>query len=338
MAVRESRDFMNVPMARDEVNVYPTSVIANRLRRISWGAILAGIAIAMVTMLALNMLGLTIGAATVNPASEIDPVEPALGTGAVIWFAASNLIALFLGGYVAGRMSGIRDDDWDGAIHGLVTWAVVALITLWMLTTSVGSIISAMTNAASQAISSAGQVVADVSPEVAEALELQDMTWQGVENELSMLFAPASTLDQTDPDAVNGSESTQNSNMTLAQIQLNRAVRDMLNMETIDDTSRNEVVTMLAAQANITEDEARQRLDQWEQTYVQVRTDAEETAREVSQSLADAVTLFSGAVFAAMVIGAFAAAMGGAVGAPGGAVGGDDPNRRVSEVTSTTAS
>ncbi|MBZ0293096.1 MAG: YrzE family protein [Anaerolineae bacterium] len=307
--------------ARD-VDIHSTTVVPMRLRRISWGAIIAGIAIALVVMFALNMLGLSLGAATVNPMTEADPVEPALGTGVVIWYAASTLIALFLGGYVAGRMSGANDDT-DGILHGLVVWAVVSLLTIFMLTTSIGNILNGVVSAASQALSSAGQVVSDVSPEVADALNLQTSAIASIQNEASILVRNAETNAATvGTDATNGAATatTDNQNvpeaMTLSQIEVNRAVSQLLTSGEIQDADRQDVINLLAERTNLTQEEAAQTVNRWEQAFTQIRNDAEETARQVSQQLADTVTILAGAVFALMIVGAFAAGAGGAVGVP----------------------
>jgi len=66
----------------------------------------------------LNLLGAGIGLTSVNPATEPDTME-GLGVGTTIWWVVSNLIALFVGGLVAGRMAGFVNLI-DGALHGTV--------------------------------------------------------------------------------------------------------------------------------------------------------------------------------------------------------------------------
>ncbi len=283
-------------------DVYNPTVVQPHVRRVSWAAILAGAVIALVTMFALYMLGLAIGAATVNPLQEIDPIEPALGTGTVVWLAASTLIGLFLGGFTAGRMSGIANDD-DGVLHGLVTWAVVTALTLVMLTTSIGSIINGVTNAFASVVSGA----ADVAPEVASALNVQDGALTSIQNEARDLFA----TENADGEAV-----AADSPMTLDQFEVNRAISTFLmsNPDDITETDRENLATLIAERTDLSAQEARERLDRWEAAFVEVREDAETAARSAAQAVADATTLLAGAIFAAMVVGAFAAGAGGYVG------------------------
>lgn len=297
---------------RENVDVHNTVVMPNRVHRISWGAILAGAVIALVVMFVLYMLGLAIGAASVNPVQEIDPVTPALGTGTVIWLAASTIIGLFLGGVTAGRMSGTTDEG-DGALHGLVTWAVVTAVSLFMLTTAVGGVISGVTNAFASVVSTAGQAAGDVAPEVAQAINFQDETLMAIQNE-AQAFVDAVTAEVVNEDGQSATQ-TDDAPMTIEQLQFNREIRAFLaNPADITDADRNELAESIAGRTDLTAQEARVQIDRWEAFYVEVREDAETTAREVSQTVTDVIVVLAGAIFAAMIAGAFAAGAGGYVG------------------------
>ena len=130
---------------------YP-SVAPNYTRRISWGAIIAGLIVALVTQIVLTMLGVAIGAATIDPLQEQRPLE-GLGTGAAIWWVVSSLISLFLGGCVAGRLAGVPRKG-DGALHGIIMWGTATLITLLLAGTALsglfGGAFSALRQASSQ--------------------------------------------------------------------------------------------------------------------------------------------------------------------------------------------
>ena len=116
---------------------YP-SVAPNYVRRISWGAIIAGLIVTLVCQILLSMLGVAIGAATVNPTQEQQPFE-GLGTGAAIWWIVSSLISLFIGGCVAGRLAGVPRKG-DGALHGIVMWGAATLITFLLVGTAIGGL------------------------------------------------------------------------------------------------------------------------------------------------------------------------------------------------------
>lgn len=109
---------------------------AGYLRGITWGAVFAGAIVAFVSMVVLNLLGIAIGAAVLDVGAE----QSGLGIGAGIWWTISVLISLFFGGWVAGRLSNSMDRG-EGMIHGLVTWGLVVVASLFALTTTVGTIL-----------------------------------------------------------------------------------------------------------------------------------------------------------------------------------------------------
>lgn len=121
--------------------------LANKVSRVSWGAIIAGTLTALAIVTMLNLLGLGIGLTTIDPMTESDPFS-GLGTGALIWFGLSNLVALFVGGLIAGRMCGLPSNS-DGGLHGFLSWALFAMVTLFLVTSSVGMIANGMSNAIS---------------------------------------------------------------------------------------------------------------------------------------------------------------------------------------------
>jgi hypothetical protein len=129
--------------------------------RASWGAIFAGAAVALVVSAVLNLLGFGIGAVAIDPA-EAGQAQ-AIGIGAGIWTIVVTLVALFFGGWIAGRLSG-RMQRLEGILHGLVTWSLVTLAVLWLVTTAVGTLVGG-----------AFGVVGDVAPAAAEQIQQQDV-------------------------------------------------------------------------------------------------------------------------------------------------------------------
>ncbi|MDB5667037.1 hypothetical protein [Cypionkella sp.] len=99
------------------------------INQISWGAVMAGVVLTLALQLILNMLGIGIGAASLNPGQGpgANPEAATLGIGAGIWFLAAGVIASFVGGYAAGRLGGKPKESTSGW-HGLVTWALSTLL------------------------------------------------------------------------------------------------------------------------------------------------------------------------------------------------------------------
>lgn len=130
---------------------YPSLMV----KRISWAAVFGGVVTAMVTQLLLSVLGVGIGAGSVDPAAEVDPVS-GLGIGAAVWFAISGIISMFAGGWMAGRLAGIPRNI-DGALHGVLTWGLTTLLAVYLLTTAVGGLLSGAAGLLGKGISAAGQ-------------------------------------------------------------------------------------------------------------------------------------------------------------------------------------
>ncbi len=105
--------------------------------RISWGAIFAGAVIALAVQLVFTLIGVSIGMATLDPATGDSPTGASLGIGAAVWVIVSGLVSLFASGYVAARFGG----TFNGWLHGLATWGAVTMFTIMLLTTAAGTLI-----------------------------------------------------------------------------------------------------------------------------------------------------------------------------------------------------
>ncbi|MBI5492661.1 MAG: hypothetical protein HY893_06995 [Deltaproteobacteria bacterium] len=106
--------------------------------RISWGAIFAGTVVALVVQVGLSLLGMGIRA--------IQPAAGGIGAIAGVWLLLSSIISLFVGGWVATRMSGVLLPV-EGILHGLVIWGLSTLVTFYLMTSAFGSLISSAAGA-----------------------------------------------------------------------------------------------------------------------------------------------------------------------------------------------
>ena len=137
-------------------------------RRISWGAIFGGVILVVVVQLLLSTLGAGIGLGTVNMNAGTTPDAGNLGMGAGVWWVISSCLALFFGGYVAAWLAGI-EIRFDGALHGLVTWGIATLLTIYLLTSAIGSVIGGGFSALGSVTSAAGNGVSDAAKPLAQA-------------------------------------------------------------------------------------------------------------------------------------------------------------------------
>lgn len=176
------------------------------IKRISWGAILAGTIIALVTQLALSLLGLAIGLGTVDPTAEANPFS-GLATGAGIWLAVSTILSLLAGGFTAARLAGLPKRT-DGILHGLVTWGLVTLLAVFLTSSAVGRLVSGAVGVVGeglqvigQGVSSVASGVTNVAPEAADAaqqlLEAENVTLEEIKREAVQLLTVESEPSQT---------------------------------------------------------------------------------------------------------------------------------------------
>jgi hypothetical protein len=88
------------PYRNDGSRHLEVPVPAVSAKRISWGAISAGVVMALVTQLAFSLLGLGLGASAFNPYDNHSAGNWGIGTA--VYTLLSVLISLYVGGHVCG--------------------------------------------------------------------------------------------------------------------------------------------------------------------------------------------------------------------------------------------
>jgi hypothetical protein len=138
------------------------------ISHVSWGAIFAGAVVALMLQLTLVMLGLGIGLYAFDPG---EGPTAGLGIGALIWWVLSAIVALFFGGWVASRLSGLQTRT-AGLLHGLCTWGLASLVTVFMMTTTLGSLLGGGLSLIQGMGTVAGQAD-EISPQLKQEIEQQ---------------------------------------------------------------------------------------------------------------------------------------------------------------------
>jgi len=88
------------------------------INKVSWGAIFAGVVVALVVQVLLTMLGVGIGLATLDPGTGDNQAASTFSIAAGIWYVLSGIIASFAGGYIAARMLETRSPAEAGLLSG----------------------------------------------------------------------------------------------------------------------------------------------------------------------------------------------------------------------------
>lgn len=262
--------------------------------KISWGAVFAGVAIALTTQILLNLLGVGIGAAVIDPASSDNPNATTMSVGTAAWFVISGIIASFAGGYVASRLSG-RPLRSTGAMHGLTSWAVTTLLLVYLLTTSVGTLVSGAFSGLGSIASGAGQTVATAATTAAPALATAVDPIADIERQVR------SASDGNDPAALRDAAVA--------------SVKALLSGDPGQaDQARTRAAEAIARAQNIPVEQARTQVEQYEASYRAAMDDAKRRATDAAAVTATTVSTGAIIAFVALVAGGFAAWMGGAVG------------------------
>jgi polyhydroxyalkanoate synthesis regulator phasin len=265
---------------------YPDHVV----RRISPWAVLAGAVVGVVVLFLLGLLGLAIGLATIDPAARDTPGAGAFGIGTAIWGIISFLIALFAAGWIAGRLAG-DPKKLDGLLHGVVAWALTTLVVMWLMTTTVSSMIGGAFSLLGNVASASAQAVQAAAGGETLADAAQQLPWEQIRQRVEQALPADVDLDRE---------------------ALMAAFRELV----IEGGDRQAVIDILVQQGGMSPDEAERTLQNLETQYQQAAQEVEQQTRQAAQAAAETVSSAALWSFIALLLGALAAAAGGWLGAP----------------------
>lgn len=294
-------------------------------RRTAWGAIFAGVAIALGTMILLELLGLGIGLATIDPASGDMPSGTTLGIGAAVWWLLATVIALFAGGWVTGRLGGFARRE-NGTLHGLVVWGLATVLMFTLTLSALGRVVGGAFGALGSAVEATGGVVAEVAGGAAGgavgALERGDVpSFEEIRSQALAL------LRDDGPDGVRGEPREASAPRQGGTAAGDEELLDSLQKTLQGEASRadrDRLADELAARTNTSREEAQRRIDRWTTEYQGTRRQAGEmldqakkTGAEAVESTASALSMAAWWSFLALLLGGVAAGFGGRAGTRG---------------------
>lgn len=283
----------------DVNNVSETAYIADPIdtalyNKISWGAVFAGVFLALAVQFLINLLGVGIGAAVLDPMTNDNPDSSTFSIGGGLWFVLSGILASFAGGYVASRLSG-RPSKSTGSYHGLTMWAVTTVVVLYMLTTSIGALVGGAFSGLGSVIGAVGNTAATAATAAAPAVA------NAVDDPMTNIEQQVRTTSGSDPQALRDAAVS--------------AVRAAL---TGDQATANDAMARaadaLAKAQSIPVEQARQQVEQYAKSYQDSVAAAKQQALQAADAAASAVSMGALLGFAALVLGAVAAWFGGAAG------------------------
>ncbi len=299
---------------------------------VSWRAVFAGIVIVFSVLLILNLVGLAIGLGSIEPTEETDPLS-GLGIGTLIWWVMSSLFALFIGAYVAARV-GVSFTTKSGIVQGVMTWALYTLISAWLITSVIGSILSGVGNVVGSVLSATGNVIQEqVGPVIEDQVQELDISLEQAKEEFYALLEDTQK-EELDPDEIEArAQEVASEARSRGETAARRPQRADAEVERVFNEARDEfegtfeavdkqaLVNILVERTNMSEREAENTVDNYLAVYEDLRERSErflERTREKANRQAEiaAQTVSDAAFYLAicLVLGLIVAALGGYLG------------------------
>ena len=325
---------------------------AQAVRRVSWGAIFVGTVVAMALMVFFTTLGLGIGAASIDPLYDENPVG-GLGIGSAIYIIITQLISLAVGGYIAARLSGIPRMP-SALMHGAAVWGVSTLFLAYAATTGAGAAFGAVSsvlgNTARAAVSAgqavlpddlslpsigdiaAGVSIEDLPPEVQRALRQRGVTADNIRAEAQEALRSVVSQQEQQQAVQAVQETAADAIRTPGDIpqDVNQLIDRLFGGPdaVLSEEDRQQALQTIEQRFGITPEEAEQFLASVEQRaqdasqqVQQAAEEARQTALEAAEAAADHVRNAAFLLALASILGLAAAAGGASAGKPDDLVG-----------------
>lgn len=301
--------------------------------RVSWAAVFVGLLLSMMTYLFLGVLGTAVGASALDPLGQHNPLA-GFGTGTGIWVGISTLISLAVGAFFAGRSAPQK-----GILHGVLSWSITTLITLYVLSSLAGGALSAASSVAGKGLALAGQGVAAAAPTLASSAR-DELQKNGVSFDMSDLQGQLTTLlrqtgkpaldpNQLKANAINAASQGQASASDTATSPQNAsndlsAFFDRLKQEaqpSMNAADKDALINIIVARTGKSRSEAEQIANNYAQTYdqavakyQQLKQQTEQKAREAADAAAKGVSKAAWAGVILLILGALVSGFFGYLG------------------------
>ena len=153
----------------------------NESLTIHWRAVFAGIFIALLVYFSLISLGLALGADQARDVIEGTDSPQAIGVSAAIWLVVSTLIALCVGSYAAGRISGVI-----ATRIGYMQGAVISALFFTVMMTQAGVLLGYF----GSGIGAVGKTISGVASNIGNSSAANALIEDGL-NDMELNLPPA---------------------------------------------------------------------------------------------------------------------------------------------------
>ncbi|HQP92043.1 MAG TPA: hypothetical protein PLU24_05150 [Candidatus Omnitrophota bacterium] len=270
----------------------------------SWSSILAGVVLILMIQFSLSLLGMGIGLITVNPKRDQYPLK-ALTAGASIWWVLTSLAAVYAGSWMASRLSNVSVEA--GRLYGVITWALTMLIALVVFARGAGMAATGAMGMVSGGLRALGAIGGAVG--VGGGLAAGAAIKSGVVGEaFPQLSGQLQTFNNRIKKFMNNQEAKEEIAHTAGDI----IRKGPSNINQADKEKFEHVITKYT---DISEKEAKDKVDQLISQATAVTEQVEERTKEVAEETIKSISVAAFASFVMLVLTFFVAIMGGANGA-----------------------
>ena len=272
--------------------------------RFSWGGIFAGLFTAIAINILLAEAWLGVGMFLVNSQTHPGTV---IVSSAIVW-TLSACVALFSGSWIASRVSASYDCT-IGVLHGIGVWATGAVVGILLAMSAAGAIISGSAHLVGKGLEAAGSATAGG---VAGAAQLVAPNIDSIRKELDQAMTKSVT---ESANAVVADDNRMANRSRLGELFIGHFSLDEKRTQT--DAERGELVSLIATEAGVSQQNAVKAIDQWDRVWA-TSVNRWNVAKEEAKIAADQARKVTGQAACwsviAMALGALAAAAGGACG------------------------
>ncbi|HTH97631.1 MAG TPA: hypothetical protein VL574_09455 [Stellaceae bacterium] len=265
---------------------------------VSWGAIFAGAFTIVAASLILLAIGTALGFSTMSPWSGHGASAATLTAMTAVWLIIVQWLSSALGGYISGRLrtkwTGVHTDEvfFRDTAHGMLAWAVSAVI---------GTII--LSGAVTSAIGLGAQAGATVASGAAQGASAGLAANAQRSYQVDTLFRPNQS-----PNGGGGAQPQSNPRDQNAEA--GRILAVSAAQGNISNADKAYLAQMIASRTGISTDDAQKRIDA---VVAQEKATADK-ARQVADATRKAAAATALYVGLSMLVGAFIAAVSGAIG------------------------
>ena len=273
--------------------------------RISWGAIFAGTIIGLGLMLLLSLLGMSIGLSAIDFGGQ-NSAFSGIPTGAAIWLAVSQLIALGVGGFVAGRLAAIPRVT-SSALHGTAVWALASLLILYSATSAIGSIVGGATSVVSSAASGAGSIIGAAAPSVAPDQQTRQQIKGEANQILDNVLSPSEQSQASSELKTAASEIARDP--ASARAEISQTIDNLFGSGgVIGPDDRRQAIDVLARRTGMSDQQAAATVDRWQTQIQSVAQTTGNQAEDLAMGAASGAASAALWAFIASLVGLIAAA------------------------------